>query len=477
MINPRALHIRLMLLHTMLLGTLALAFAVYTYIGLQHYMVSYLQDGLMRRASQVADDMVLRMPRIGKARMIEDIKAVYAPESNNRFIRITGKDGKLIYVSGIPKDLSFNSTDLGPVTGPFPNQRSEDTVNGGKLYIASTIVSLGKDKDYIIEAGFADTIIRITLQELLITFVLGFPMLLLLAAGGAYLLVQRSLSPVTEIMNAAENISLQNLSNRLPVPSTGDKLEHLSLALNRMITRLHDAFQQATRFTADVSHELRTPLTVMRGELELIFNQSHLPEDVREQIGTVLGETERLTAITEGLLTIARLEAGEAKVGHKAFDLGQLVISTTEQMNLLAQEKNITLNVIDEGNVITEGDPARIKQVVVNLLDNAIKYTPEKGSIMIRAFSRDKKVHITVADTGIGIPEPHLAHIFKRFYRVDKVRSRSFGGSGLGLSIVNSICVAHGGSVSVESITDKGTVFTVTLPKVQLSAQSQIDAA
>jgi heavy metal sensor kinase len=300
---------------------------------------------------------------------------------------------------------------------------------------------------------------------------------LVLAAGGAYLLIERSLAPVTNIMNAAENISLHNLSNRLPVATTGDKLEHLSRALNRMITRLDGAYQQASRFTADASHELRTPLTVMRGELESIMRQPHVTGELRDQIGSVLEETERLAHITAELLAIAQLEAGEAKIEHATFDLAELGQSTLEQMQLLAEEKYLAVTMDAPQPVFVVGDAARLKQVIVNLLDNAIKYTMTGGTITFSVKAAPPTAILSVKDNGIGIPSEELPHVFERFYRADKVRSRSSHGAGLGLSIVQIICQAHGGTVQVQSEKGIGTTVTVELPLADKSSRENIYAS
>ncbi len=464
MINPRALHVRLIAWHMLLLSALVLAFGTYTYLGMQHYLISDLQTTLARRATQITDYVVSRPSQMGDAQIINEIKTLYAPEANDRFIRITRADGSVLYVSGTPKDLSFDPAGMNNIKSNISAQRSEPTVNNNRIYIAAVTTSLlGNNRQhYIVEVGASDRQIQNALNGLLATLVIGFPVLLILAAGGAYLLIERSLTPVTTIMNAAEDISLHNLSRRLPVAATGDKLEHLSRALNRMIARLDETFQQASRFTADASHELRTPLTIIRGELEFIAQQSHLPADLREQLGSLLEETERLTHITEGLLAIARLEAGEAKVEPSVLDLGALATNTAEQMELLAEEKKIELRIITDQDTIINGDPARIKQVVVNLLDNALKYTPENGVIEVRVTNADGHAILSLTDTGAGIPKQHLPHIFERFYRADKIRDRT-GGAGLGLSIVHSICTAHGGTVQAESTPGQGSRFTVIL--------------
>ena len=250
----------------------------------------------------------------------------------------------------------------------------------------------------------------------------------------------------------------------VPVAVTGDALEHLSVTLNQMIDRLEDAYQQTSRFSADASHELRTPLTIMRGELECIVRESHVPEALRECIGSVLEETERLSRITESLFAISRLDAGEAKIEHTPFDLAALVQSTADQMMLLAEVKKIHTRIAASGPVAVCGDPSRIRQIIVNLLDNAIKYTQEGGGIVLRVSAAHHKAALEVTDNGAGIPADALPHVFERFYRADKNRSREIGGAGLGLSIVRSIVLAHGGTIDIQSVEGKGTVCRIELP-------------
>ena len=472
MINPRALHVRLIAWHILLLSALVLTFGTYTYLGMQHYLVSDLQKTLARRAAQITEYLINRPQLMGDSQIINEIKTVYAPEANDRFIRITRGDGSVLYVSGTPKDLSFDPSEVAAITtSNIPAQRSEPTVNNNRLYISATITSPSDNSHqrYIVEVGSSDVQLKNALYGLLKTLAIGFFPLMLLAAGGTYLLIERSLIPVTTIMNAAENISLRSLGSRLPIATTGDKLEHLSRALNRMIARLDEAYQQASRFTADASHELRTPLTVIRGELESILRQPHLTGDLREQIGSVLEEVERLTHITGGLLSIARLEAGEAKIEHDTFDLAELVRTTLEQMQLLAEEKHISVTIDAPQPVYIVGDVTRLKQVIVNLLDNAIKYTIAEGKIIFSVKAKALRAMLSVKDNGIGIPTESLPHIFERFYRADKVRSRGLHGAGLGLSIVRLICQAHEGTVQVQSEQGTGTTITVELPLVDKS--------
>ena len=197
-----------------------------------------------------------------------------------------------------------------------------------------------------------------------------------------------------------------------------------------------------------------------------------MPE-LRDRAGSALEEVDRLAKIVDALFAISRLDAGEAQQEWTRFDLAPLAASTTEQMSLLAEDKGISVACKVQGKVSVDGDRARIKQVVVNLLDNAIKYTPPGGSINLNVYAREDKAVIEVADTGIGIPAGALPHIFERFFRVDKARSRDAGGAGLGLAIVKSICLAHGGQVSVESSEGQGSRFKVRI--AACPARAKID--
>jgi signal transduction histidine kinase len=233
-----------------------------------------------------------------------------------------------------------------------------------------------------------------------------------------------------------------------------------------MIERLEEAFHHISRFSADASHELRTPLTIMRGELETAVQNSKIDPEAREALGTVLEETVRLSKIVDQLLTMSRLDAGEAFLELSHLDFSELARTTVEYMRLLADEKKLALKVEAAEPVQVEGDPSRLQQVVVNLLDNAIKYTPEGGSVSVSVRAETDKAVLMVTDTGIGISEEGQAHIFERFYRTDKARSRQMGGTGLGLSIVKSIGAAHGGRVSVQSAEGHGSTFRFEIPRL-----------
>jgi heavy metal sensor kinase len=332
------------------------------------------------------------------------------------------------------------------------------------MLLTSHSVAVQGGQRYLVETGALLDEVQQDLRQWLIFLIGGLPIVAALAVGGGYFLISRALTPVDQIAATAERIGSHNLSQRLPVANTGDELERLSVTLNRMIQRLEEAFQHSRRFMADASHELRTPLTVLRGELESFVQEPNLAPDMRERVGSTLEELERLVNIVEGLFAISRLDAGEAQAELIKFDLGKLASSTTDQMSLLGEDKNIKITCAAANDVWVEGDRARMKQVVVNLLDNAIKYTPQGGAVGLNVRTRDGKAVLEVTDNGMGIPAESLPRVFERFYRVDEARSRELGGAGLGLSIVKSICAAHHGRVEATSTPGQGSVFRVELP-------------
>ena len=320
---------------------------------------------------------------------------------------------------------------------------------------------------YLIEAGAPMDDVRAELRKWLYSLGAMLPIVAAVAIGGGYMLVKKALAPVDEIAASAERMSSRNLSGRLPVARTGDELERLSIALNHMIERLDTAFQYSRRFVADASHELRTPLTVLKGELEDLVRKNELSPSWRDRLGSALEEVDRLARIVENLFAISRLEAGEAAAEWVKVDLGQLASDTADQMSLLAEDKRIKMSCTGTAGLWVQGDRARLKQVVVNLLDNAIKYTPEGGTVALTVSTQDGKAILEVADNGIGIPAQALPRLFERFFRVDDARAREQGGAGLGLSIVKSICAAHHGKVEASSAPGQGSCFRVELPRAQ----------
>jgi heavy metal sensor kinase len=463
----RSIRFRMALWYAALLAAALVLFGAASYVGLERYLQKSLEESLVKQARSIGDVLIVNINQSGQDYVNNEITEHYSPEINARFIRVTRADGRQIFISGLPKDGTFDPAQVPPpqlpVTQPFSHE--VEMSDGHELLLHGLPYRATDGGQFLIEVAAPYNQIESVLRGLLLTFALGLPLIVALAIGGGYLLMRRALHPVDEIRQKAAQITSRNLSERLPVVHTGDELERLAVDLNRMIERLEASFYQVNRFSADASHELRTPLTVLQGELEsMARSSSNLPIEIRDTIGSALEETQRLAKIVENLLAISRLEAGEARKQLERLDFAELARSTADQMRLLAEDKNIHLDCNGVEPVEVDADPARLKQVVVNLLDNAIKYTPERGRVRISVVEQDSHAVLEVADNGIGISADDLPHVFERFYRADKARSRQMGGTGLGLSIVRSICLAHGGRVTVNSTEGRGSLFRVELP-------------
>ena len=477
--NTRSLSFRLVTWYAGLLTLVFILLGTLMYFDLRRFLENNLNQTQARRAQQIADTMLAHIGTTGEGRFAFDVKDRYEPEVNDRFIRVTRHDGTVIYESGMPKDQSFDPTHL-PAIGSSADKefsRKLRLPDGDEMVIAALNYTTPDKQQYLVEVGVPLAPVSTMLGHLFVQLSFGLPVALAIAILGGYFLVRRSLRPVEEIAHKAEQITHHNLSERLPVARTGDEVERLSISLNHMISRIEDALQNSKRFVADASHELRTPLTVLLGELENLGRDSRFDKSTRDTIGSMLEEVERLTDIVEGLVALSRLDAGEAKMEWVKVDLGELAATTADQMNLLAEDKGISVQCEPVQAVVVEGDRSRLKQVVVNLLDNAIKYTPGGGSIQLTVSRQNGHAILDVTDSGIGIPADAVPHVFDRFFRVDKARTRNEGGAGIGLSIVKSICAAHSAEVEVESSVGKGSRFRVKLPLAQPPKNSDANRA
>lgn len=467
--NGRSISFRLVAWYAGLLAGIFVILCALLYLDLRRFLVSNLRESQARRAREIANTLLVHVGQTGEPYVANQTEDWFDPEINDRFIRITRSGGTVIYVSGVPKDGSFDPTGVPPMPVSAKMEFSREIKLTGKktLLVAALNFKSPGNPAYLVEFGTLLDPVETMLNHVFLQLALGLPLAIIIITAGGYLLVRRALTPVEQITRAAELITQHNLSERLPVAQTGDELERLSVSLNRMIARLDDAFQNSKRFVADASHELRTPLTILRGELESLAEDPRLASEWRDRAAILLEEAVRLSKIVEQLFTLSRLDAGEAQADWSCFDLAELAKTTAEQMSLLAEDKKISIFCEAMQPMPVEGDQVRLKQVVVNLLDNAIKYTPKNGAIQLRVGAVNGHVVLEVEDNGVGIPREALPHIFERFYRVDQTRSVDSEGAGLGLSIVRSICTAHGAEVEAESVVNNGSRFRVKLPLSQ----------
>jgi len=298
------------------------------------------------------------------------------------------------------------------------------------------------------------------------------PILLVLASAGGYWLSTRALAPVDDIAHAAQRISIENLEERLTVPATGDQLQRLSETLNAMLSRLELSVRRMKQFTADASHELRAPVSLIRTTAELAVRGGRTDHEYHEDMVQILAEAERTSRLIDSLLLLARADAGEDGMQRELTDVVSSAREAVERGRALANERGIELSSELSGSpTIMLGDGDALRRLVFILIDNAIKYNTPGGSVRVRVCIEDGSAVCSVRDSGIGIALEDQAHIFDRFWRADKVRSRGEGGAGLGLSIARWIVERHQGTIEVTSHLGRSTTFTVKLPLIQVPTQ------
>jgi heavy metal sensor kinase len=477
--NHRSLAFRLAVWYALLMSATFVLVATGMFYGLTQYVRSSLSDSLRRRSGQVEQILSQAPSDVTDAAIADSINTRVAPDFNNRFVRVTRAPAALVYRSGAPADRSFDPLGVPTFGAIWPLKsltRSTVTVQG-QGFILSTTPLVTESGQYLIELGTSLESIETLQQRLLALLGLLLPALVICASGGGYMLVNWALRPVDRMSQTAAHMSLRNLEARLPVSPTGDALERLSLALNQLLARLRDSLQTSRRFLADASHELRTPLTIIKGELQEIVGKQVLQGEVRDRLGSVLEEVARLENLVAGLLVLSRLDAGEVQGEWAELDLADLTLGTAEQMRLMAEDRGIHIDTQGLVPIVIRGDRGRLRQVIVNLLDNAIRFTPRGGMVTLRSSQNSLHSVLEVRDTGIGIPAAALPHVFDRFFRVDEARSRDDGGAGLGLSIAKSICSAHGAQLHVDSEVGWGSCFCLKFPRlpkavIQGAAQS-----
>jgi two-component system, OmpR family, sensor kinase len=307
------------------------------------------------------------------------------------------------------------------------------------------------------------------LETLAGTFAIVIPLTIALAAVGGYLLARRSLSPVVAMSDQASHIGAENLHDRLIVQNPRDELGKLAASFNELLDRLDQSFERQRRFVADASHELRTPVAILCGEAEVTLAQEKRTEqEYRESLQILGEEAKRLKHIVEDLFTLARADAGQHPLALSDFYLDELAAECSKNVRTLAAAKDIEVTCEARGEVVVRGDEPLLRRMLLNLLDNAIKYTPRAGRVTLRTGEENGCYRLSVEDSGPGIPIELHSRIFERFFRVDKARTRGesdSGGAGLGLAIASWIAEAHGGKLELTHSTSNGSLFTVVLPK------------
>jgi heavy metal sensor kinase len=320
------------------------------------------------------------------------------------------------------------------------------------------------ERGVIVRVVRDETDMRRTLRQIVEVFFLAMPLAVSLASLGGYFVARRSLAPVAAMAEQAKQITSESLAARLPNPNPHDELGQLAAVFNQTLQRLENSFAELKRITADASHELRTPLTALRTVGEVALRQGDNPVALRETIGSMLEEAQRLNDLIESLLTLARMESGKVSIKPEPVKLADLANEVRDNLNVLAAENDQTIELSGDDGLTVTADRLLLRQALMNIVHNAMRYAPPQTRISIRTACRDGNACIEIADQGPGIASEHHRKLFERFYRVDKSRSRAEGGHGLGLAIAKRSVEQQHGRIELESALGKGSVFRIVLP-------------
>jgi len=455
--NTASIRVRLTVWYTTILAVTLLAFGGATWLGLRHSLLAAVDASLNDRMEGVTRFMA-------HARSFHEIQ-----EEFNENVAL-GPGGDLFQVCDSSGQWLHRSPVLEAAQVPIllPDQLGggkvfeEKPVRGATLRFLSEGVAARGDR-FTVQLAVPVDPVRQALSTFAWILLLLFPPMLILAGLGGYWMSARALRPVAEVVGAARSINAANLSQRLRVAPTGDEVQELSETLNGMLDRLENAFQRVTRFTGDASHELRTPVALIRTTSEVALRKTRSIDEYQEALREIGAESERTSALIEDLLTLARADAGLAPTKLKDVELGTLVAEIAGLATEQAASQGVGFDTWSEP-VTVPGDEVALRRLVWILVDNALKYTPARGVVVLRVCQAEGSGMIEVRDTGVGIGDQDLPFIFERFYRADKARNRDSGGAGLGLSIAKWIVDIHHGSIQVSSKPGEGSVFQVLLP-------------
>jgi heavy metal sensor kinase len=446
-------------------GVLALslmAFAVLVYYAAAGIFYARQEETLRSTAETVASAYVQELEEeksVAKANEVVLAEMVFP----NRYVEVVDTEGRVVAWSS---NLSGRQLIVPTQTFTEVRQRGVSFLVLNNLRVA--VVPLSPDRNK--QLGFAVvaeplSVIEEGLRRLRRDFIAGVPLVLVLASLGGYFLARKSLAPIALMNEQTQRITAENLSTQLDVANPRDEVGGLATTINALLARLNAAFQEQQRFIADASHELRTPIAVLRGETEVALERERATAEYKESLALIKDEAERLSRIVANLFILARQPIDDSAIVKLPVRLNKVVADCVRAAQVLATQKGLRINVSSPlPEVELNGDDEMLKRMLLNLLDNAVKYTPTGGEVNVAVTSQNGNARIIVTDSGIGIPAEAQPHIFDRFYRVDKARSRALGGAGLGLSIARWIVEAHEGRLSVESTPGRGSAFTVDLP-------------
>jgi heavy metal sensor kinase len=436
------------------------ALGLATYLLTRASLLHWLDETLQERAEALAEEVQLveGEPRL---EVPEHLRGTYEGrddgflvlDGRHRVVLARGFDPELLG-SAPSATVAFAGTpEMGTITGPRRHRwriASHPVLADAK---PAAVVVVGHDLDEVDEV----------LERMLLTMLALLPLGLAVAGAGGYVLAGRALAPVGQIVRTAAEISETDLSRRLPVEKK-DELGRLATTFNALIERLQRAFERQRQFTADASHELRTPLAIIRAVTTQQLMQPRTAEVYERALRQIDDASGYMARLVNHLLVLARADAGQVRLEREGLNLAELLENVAGQVG---EATGRSIPVRAGAAVPVNGDPVRLTELFLNLLENAAKYTPPEGTVQVRVEEIPGAARVIVEDTGMGIPAEYLPHIFERFYRVDRARAREEGGTGLGLAISRWIAEAHGGGIEAASEPGRGTTMTVILPRAE----------
>jgi heavy metal sensor kinase len=442
----------------------ALLICIFLYFSLRHQLLKEIDQFLLDETEEM--EMVLSRKPSETEFLMRFEDEVMARKYYPFFFQILDDEGKPLYVSKEFREMEYVAHDRVLTNARNGKNTMEEIHSPGRRrtfrLISTPVYKDGKLAE-IIQLGTHLYFVRKNLHRFKNYILLSLPIMLVLGALGGWILARRSLSPIGYIASKARSITSENLSQRLHPRGTGDELDDLIQTINEMIARLESSFKRMAEFTADASHELKTPICAMRGEAEVLLSKERNAEEYQEGLAHFIEQFDHLNHMINDLILLSKFDATQVELKMEPLRLDLLVKDLCNLFQILAEQKKIAFETETIENVTVIGDKVRLQQLFTNLIDNAIKYTP-KGSIRVSVGKNQEVVRVKISDTGLGIPKEEQEKIFKRFYRVDKSRSKETGGVGLGLSIADWIVNAHHGGIEVYSELNKGSTFTVYLP-------------
>jgi heavy metal sensor kinase len=457
----RRTDIKMTLWYILTFSVSALMICTFLYLGLRHQLLKEIDQFLLDETKEMERVLSQEPKETHFLMRFED--EVMTRKYYPFFFQILNKDGVPLYVSKEFRGIKFAFNDL-VLTNARNGKETREEIHCPELKSPFRVISTPIYRDgrlsEIIQIGTHLLFLRKNLSQFRNNILAVLPIILILGALGGWVLARRSLSPIGYIASKAQRITSQNLSERLTPRGTGDEMDDLIRTINEMIARLEGSFIRMAEFTADASHELKTPICAMRGEAEVLLSKDRTAEEYQEGLAHF---TEQFNQMINDLILLSKFDSSQVELKMVPLRLDLLIKDLCNLFQVLAEQKGITLEIDKAQELTVMGDKFRLQHLFTNLIDNAIKYTPE-GIIRVTLEKNQENVLVKVSDTGIGIPEQEREKIFKRFYRVDKSRSRESGGVGLGLSIAEWIAHAHHGRIEVDSELNQGSTFTVYLP-------------